>query len=86
MVQETRSRVAEVERLTRETEVKVSVDLDGTGLTEVETGINTRSSVLTALGRHSLINLEVCAKGDLEVDGHHTTRDLVHRHCAGAGF
>ena len=39
MVQETRSRVAEVERLTRETEVKVSVDLDGTGLTEVETGI-----------------------------------------------
>ncbi|WP_449315438.1 imidazoleglycerol-phosphate dehydratase HisB [Rubneribacter sp.] len=75
MVQETRSRVAEVERLTRETEVKVSVDLDGTGLTEVETGIGFFDHMLTALGRHSLINLEVCAKGDLEVDGHHTVED-----------
>lgn len=69
-------RIAEVERTTNETDIRVIVDLDGTGVTDVETGVPFFDHMLTAFGRHSLIDLTVRAKGDIEVDAHHTVEDV----------
>ncbi len=66
-----------VERKTRETEVKVSVNLDGTGRYDVSTGIGFLNHMLEQLARHSLIDLEVRSKGDLHVDFHHTNEDTA---------
>jgi len=68
-------RKASVERKTTETAISVSVDLDGTGRYAVETGIGFLDHMLEQLSRHSLIDLEVKAKGDLHIDFHHTTED-----------
>ena len=68
-------RVATVERHTKETEISVSVDLDGTGKYDVSTGIGFLDHMLEQLSRHSLIDLTVRAKGDLHIDFHHTTED-----------
>jgi imidazoleglycerol-phosphate dehydratase len=68
-------RKASVERRTRETEISVSVDLDGTGKSEISTGIGFLDHMLEQLSRHSLIDLTVQAKGDLHIDFHHTTED-----------
>lgn len=68
-------RRASVERRTKETEVRVTVDLDGTGTYKVATGIGFLDHMLEQLSRHSLIDLEVQAKGDLHIDFHHTTED-----------
>ena len=68
-------RTAHVERQTAETQIEVSLNLDGTGAVEVDTGIGFFDHMLSALGRHSLIDLSVKATGDLEVDGHHTVED-----------
>lgn len=68
-------RTAEVERTTNETDIRIVVDLDGTGATDVETGVPFFDHMLTAFGRHSLIDLTVRAKGDIEVDAHHTVED-----------
>lgn len=68
-------RTAEVARTTKETDIRIRVDLDGTGVVEVETGVPFFDHMLTAFGRHSLIDLTVCAKGDIEVDAHHTVED-----------
>ena len=68
-------RRARVERATNETDIKLSVDLDGTGRADVETGIGFFDHMLCAFGRHGLFDLEVRVKGDLEVDGHHTVED-----------
>lgn len=68
-------RTAHVERQTAETQIEVSLNLDGTGAVEVDTGIGFFDHMLSALGRHSLIDLSVKAAGDLEVDGHHTVED-----------
>ncbi|MFZ5610415.1 MAG: imidazoleglycerol-phosphate dehydratase HisB [Pseudomonadota bacterium] len=68
-------RRAEVERRTAETEIKVTVDLDGEGRYEVATGIGFLDHMLEQLARHSLIDLSVAAKGDLHIDFHHTTED-----------
>ena len=68
-------RKATVERATRETTVKVALDLDGAGHYDVATGIGFLDHMLEQLSRHSLIDLEVKAEGDLHIDFHHTTED-----------
>ncbi len=69
-------RVARICRTTKETDIDLSLDLDGAGTTDVETGIGFFDHMLTAFGRHGLFDLSVSAKGDLEVDGHHTVEDV----------
>ena len=68
-------RIATVARKTNETEIAVTVDLDGTGTYEVATGIGFLDHMLEQLSRHSLVDLTVSAKGDLHIDFHHTTED-----------
>ena len=70
-------RTASVERTTSESSVRVSVDLDGTGASTVETGVGFYDHMLTALARHSLIDLEVRSVGDLHIDAHHTVEDTA---------
>ncbi|HEU4570280.1 MAG TPA: imidazoleglycerol-phosphate dehydratase HisB [Gemmatimonadales bacterium] len=69
------TRVGEVQRTTKETDIRVRVDLDGTGAAAVRTGIGFFDHMLEALARHALLDLEVEARGDLHVDGHHTVED-----------
>jgi imidazoleglycerol-phosphate dehydratase len=68
-------RAASVTRNTTETRISVSLDLDGTGTYSVATGIGFLDHMLEQLSRHSLIDLEVKAEGDLHIDFHHTTED-----------
>jgi imidazoleglycerol-phosphate dehydratase len=68
-------RRAVVERSTKETRIRVEVDLDGSGRYEVATGIGFLDHMLEQLSRHSLIDLKVAAEGDLHIDFHHTTED-----------
>ena len=68
-------RRADVTRRTKETEVRVALNLDGEGRAKVATGIGFLDHMLEQLARHSLIDLEVEAKGDLHIDFHHTTED-----------
>jgi imidazoleglycerol-phosphate dehydratase len=70
------SRKAVVERNTRETQIRVEVDLDGTGQHVIATPLPFLSHMLDQLGRHGMLDLRVEAKGDTEIDGHHTTEDL----------
>ncbi len=72
----TEPRTGTIERKTGETHVVVSVTLDGTGKTEIATGIGALDHFLTLWARHGLFDLEVAATGDLEVDGHHTVEDI----------
>ncbi|HZH28839.1 MAG TPA: imidazoleglycerol-phosphate dehydratase HisB [Azospirillaceae bacterium] len=71
----TAPRRAEVVRATTETQLHVTVDLDGTGTYDVKTGIGFLDHMLEQLARHSLVDLMVRADGDLHIDGHHTTED-----------
>ncbi len=71
-----RRRTARVARATKETSIEVSVDLDGTGVTEVSTGLPFFDHMLAQLGRHGGIDLTVAAVGDLHVDAHHTVEDV----------
>ena len=71
----TQSRVARVERQTKETSIAVEVNLDGTGAYEVSTGIGFLDHMLEQLAKHSLMDIMVKAKGDLHIDFHHTTED-----------
>ena len=64
-----------VTRKTKETEIEVSVDLDGTGLARITTGIGFFDHMLEQLARHSLIDIEIRAAGDLHIDQHHTVED-----------
>jgi imidazoleglycerol-phosphate dehydratase len=68
-------RQATIERTTKETAIKATVDLDGTGTYDVETGIGFLDHMLEQLARHSLIDIKLEAKGDLHIDHHHTTED-----------
>ena len=68
-------RVAEVRRSTKETDLRVRVDLDGRGDARVKTGIGFFDHMLEALARHALLDLTVEGTGDLHVDGHHTVED-----------
>ena len=69
------SRTATIERKTKETDIKVSVDLDGTGVYDIKTGVGFLDHMLEQLARHSLIDITVRADGDLHIDFHHTTED-----------
>lgn len=71
----TKMRTAKVERNTKETQISVELNLDGTGKYENSTGIGFLDHMLDQLSRHSLIDLKVKAKGDLHIDFHHTTED-----------
>jgi imidazoleglycerol-phosphate dehydratase len=70
------ARTGEVDRTTKETAIRVRVDLDGTGVAKVATGVGFFDHMLEQLGRHSLIDLTVDAEGDLHVDSHHTVEDV----------
>ncbi|HVU22036.1 MAG TPA: imidazoleglycerol-phosphate dehydratase, partial [Rhizomicrobium sp.] len=70
-------RTATVERKTRETEIAVSLDLDGSGECDIDTGIGFLDHMLESFGRHSMMDLKVRATGDLHVDFHHTTEDTA---------
>jgi imidazoleglycerol-phosphate dehydratase len=70
-------RTATVERKTRETEIAVSLDLDGAGDCDIDTGIGFLDHMLESFGRHSMIDLKVRAQGDLHVDFHHTVEDTA---------
>ncbi|MBJ69696.1 MAG: imidazoleglycerol-phosphate dehydratase [Acidimicrobiaceae bacterium] len=69
-------RTAQNSRTTKETEISVSLTIDGTGKTEISTGIPFFDHMLDQLGRHSGFDLAVDAKGDLEIDAHHTVEDV----------
>lgn len=69
-------RVAEVTRNTAETQIRVRVNLDGTGQAKLSTGIGFFDHMLDQIARHGLIDLEIEAQGDLHIDGHHTVEDV----------
>ena len=68
-------RIARVERTTRESSITVELNLDGTGVTDISTGIAFFDHMLTAFGQHGSFDLTVKAEGDIEVEGHHTIED-----------
>ncbi len=69
-------RSAEIVRNTRETDIRLKLDLDGQGRAEVTTGLGFLDHMLDLFARHSLVDLAVACTGDLHVDGHHTTEDV----------
>jgi len=69
-------RKSEIARKTNETEIAVSVNLDGTGTHRIETGVGFFDHMLDQLSRHSLVDMEVSCKGDLHIDFHHTVEDV----------
>jgi imidazoleglycerol-phosphate dehydratase len=71
------SRTARIERVTKESEVLVELDLDGTGSTEITTGVAFFDHMLTSLGKHAAFNLVVRATGDVDIDAHHTVEDVA---------
>ncbi|WP_439548673.1 imidazoleglycerol-phosphate dehydratase HisB [Falsiroseomonas sp.] len=70
------TRTASIARATSETDIRLTLALDGTGQVEVATGVGFFDHMLTALARHSLMDLTVAAKGDLHIDDHHTVEDV----------
>ena len=70
------SRQASLFRKTNETDITVSVDLDGQGVSNIDTGVGFFDHMLTLLSRHGCIDLEIAARGDLHVDQHHTVEDV----------
>ncbi|MGW4368409.1 imidazoleglycerol-phosphate dehydratase HisB [Nocardia takedensis] len=71
------SRTARVERVTRESSIVVELDLDGTGQTDIATGVPFYDHMLTALGAHGSFDLTVRAEGDIEIEAHHTVEDTA---------
>ena len=70
------ARTADVSRETRETRIRVKVNLDGTGQSNMSTGIGFFDHMLDQIARHGLIDLDIQAEGDLHIDGHHTVEDV----------
>ena len=72
----TNPRIVSKSRKTKETEIRVTLNLDGTGQYDIHTGIPFFDHMLTQLARHGHMDLTIAAKGDLEIDGHHTVEDV----------
>ena len=70
------ARTARITRDTTETQIELALNLDGTGIANLQTGLAFFEHMLTQIARHGLIDIEVVAKGDLEVDAHHTVEDV----------
>ncbi|MBW2511799.1 MAG: imidazoleglycerol-phosphate dehydratase HisB [Deltaproteobacteria bacterium] len=70
------ARTATISRKTKETEISVTLDLDGRGTHQIESGVPFLDHMLTQIARHGFFDLQVSAKGDLEIDAHHTVEDL----------
>ena len=70
------ARTADVQRVTAETQIRVRVDLDGTGRARLDTGIGFFDHMLDQIARHGLLDLEIECRGDLHIDGHHTVEDV----------
>lgn len=71
------SRTATIRRATSESSVELTIDLDGTGRSSVETGVRFYDHMLASLAKHSLIDIDVRATGDVDVDAHHTVEDVA---------
>lgn len=71
------TRIAKMSRQTSESSVELELNLDGTGVSEIETTVPFYNHLLTALSKHSLIDLKVSAKGDTDIDVHHTVEDVA---------
>lgn len=69
-------RIAQKRRKTRETEIEVSINLDGTGRSAISTGVGFLDHMIDQIARHGLIDLEIKAAGDLHIDAHHTVEDV----------
>lgn len=69
------ARIAEIERYTSETSIEIQLNLDGTGITQIDTGVGFFDHMLDAFARHGLFDLSVKCDGDLQVDDHHTIED-----------
>src|SRR5665647_3776541 len=69
-------RIGEIKRKTRETDIFVKLELDGKGVHQIDTDISFLSHMLTLFSVHSLCNLKITARGDMEVDDHHTVEDI----------
>lgn len=70
------TRTAEIIRKTRETDIRLWLDLDGSGRSEIATGVGFLDHMLDLFSRHSLIDLQVTCRGDLQIDAHHSTEDI----------
>lgn len=70
------SRTATIARKTAETDIQLSLNLDGTGVSKIETGVGFLDHMLTLFAKHGLFDLDIAAKGDLHIDSHHTTEDV----------
>ena len=71
------ARTARIERVTRESKITVELDLDGTGKTDISTGVPFYDHMLTALGSHASFDLSIRAQGDTDIDAHHTVEDTA---------
>jgi imidazoleglycerol-phosphate dehydratase len=71
------TRTTTVTRKTRETEIAITLDLDGTGVTDIGTGVGFFDHLLTSFGHHALIDLDIRCAGDLEIDDHHSVEDTA---------
>jgi imidazoleglycerol-phosphate dehydratase len=78
------SRQAEIKRTTKETDVLVKLDLDGTGQSQIDTGVPFLDHMLELFARHGLFDLDVTCRGDLHIDDHHTVEDIAI--CLGQAF
>jgi imidazoleglycerol-phosphate dehydratase len=70
------NRSAEIERNTAETQIRVKIGLDGTGIASLDSGVPFLDHMLDQIARHGLIDLEIAARGDLHIDAHHTVEDI----------
>ena len=71
----TKARVCKTKRSTKETQIEVAVNVDGTGVYNISTGVGFLDHMIEQLSKHSLMDLDVTAKGDIHIDYHHTTED-----------